>query len=261
MKITFLGTGGGRFAMIYQLRSTGGFIIESENLKMCVDPGPGTLVKANQYKRDLTKIDLLFVSHGHVDHRTDTEVVIEAMTAGVKKKKGILISNKECIKGTDDVTPIASRYHLDSLEKVYIVGYDKEIEVAGTTIKTTKCNHGERECMGFVFEDEKRIGYTSDGEYYEGQEEYFKNCDCLIINCLRPRGENYYTHMVASTAKILIDRAKPKIAILTHLGVKMLFGVAEREAAWIQKETGIKTLAARDGQTIELKNEKSLKEF
>jgi len=68
--------------------------------------------------------------------------------------------------------------------------------------------------------------------------------------------------MSADKAKILIERAKPKLAILQHLGMKMLFGVAEREAKWIEQETGIKTVAAKDGQVFEIGEEnKSLKNY
>jgi len=64
-----------------------------------------------------------------------------------------------------------------------------------------------------------------------------------------------YGHMTADKAKILVGRAKPKLAILQHFGMKMLFGVAEKEAKWIEQETGIKTIAARDGQIFELDEE------
>ena len=40
VRITFLGTGGGRFATIYQARATGGFYIE-DGRNLHVDPGPG----------------------------------------------------------------------------------------------------------------------------------------------------------------------------------------------------------------------------
>ena len=262
MKITFLGTGGGRFVVLNQLRATGGFIIESKNLNMHVDPGPGAIVRAKQFKKNLAKLNSIFVSHHHPDHYTDLEVVIEAMTLGAKKKRGILISNENVIKGFDDVPPVVSPFHLNVLEKIYILKPDEEISFLNVKLKTTKCVHGEENCMGFVLEDEKKIGYTADGEYYEGQENYFKDCDCLIINCLRPRNSEPYGHMTADKAKILIERAKPKLAILQHLGMKMLFGVAEREAKWIEQETGIKTVAAKDGQVFEIGEEnKSLKNY
>ncbi len=44
--------------------------------------------------------------------------------------------------------------------------------------------------------------------------------------------------------------------------MKMIFGVSERVAKWIEQETGIKTIAARDGQSYEIEKEnKSLENY
>ena len=257
----FLGTGGGRYVTIQQIRATGGFIVKGRNVWMHVDPGPGALVRAKQYKVNLTKLNSIFVSHAHPDHCNDLEMIIEATTYGAKKKKGFLISNENVIKGSEEFRAHVSKYHLGILEKCYIAKPDEKFNFLNIKLETTKCNHDEDKCMGFVLEDEKKLGYTADTEYYEGLENYFIGCDCLIINCLRPRNSKPYGHMTVDKAKILIERAKPKLAILQHFGMKMVFGNAEREAKLIEKNTGVKTIAAKDGGSYEVKEEKSLNEF
>jgi len=254
MKLTFLGTGGGRHVVISQLRATGGFIVEGVQLKMHVDPGPGALVRAREFKKDLKKNNAIFVSHAHPDHYTDLEMVIEAMTLGAKKKRGTLITSESVLNNKGSDRTIVPKYHLDVLESYHSLKPDEEIEILGAKIKATKCKHSEEKCIGFVLTDEngEKLGYTSDGEYYPGQENYFEGCNCLIINCLRPRNTPNYGHMTSDNARTLIEKANPNLAILQHLGMKMLFGVAEREAKWIEKETGIKTIAATDGMVIEL---------
>jgi ribonuclease BN (tRNA processing enzyme) len=228
---------------------------------MYVDPGPGVLVRAKQYGVKLNKINSIFVSHAHPDHCNDLEMVVEAMTYGVREKKGILISNKNVIKGSEEFRPYISKYHLGVLESYHIAKPNEEFNFLNVKLKTTKCKHDEPECIGFVLEDKKKIGYTADTEYYDGLENYFKGCDCLIINCLRPRNSEPYGHMTSDKAKILVEKVKPKLAILQHFGMKLLFGVAEREAKWIEKETGVKTVAARDGKSYEIIEKESLKEF
>ena len=253
MNISFLGTGGGRFVVLNQLLTTGGFIIKSGNIKLLVDPGPGALIRAQQFKKNIKEINSIFVSHRHLDHYNDLEVCIEVMTSGATKKKGYLIGNKNVINSV-------SEYHLNLLEKYYSLKPDDEINFFDAKLTATKCVHKEKECIGFVLKDKKIIGYTADGEYYEGQEKYFLNCDCLIINCLRPRYAKMRGHMTSDKAKELIEKSKPKLAILQHFGMKMLFGVAEKEARWIEKETGIRTIAAKDGVSYNIDN-KSLNEF
>jgi len=186
-------------------------------------------------------------------------MVIEAMTLGARKKKGTLIASESVIYGTEGEKTIVPKYHLDILENYFALKPGDEIEIPGGKIKATKCKHSEKMAVGFALTDEsgEKLGYTSDGEYYEGQEKYFEGCSCLIINCLRPRNAPNYGHMTSENAKELIEKAKPKMAILQHLGMKMLFGVAEREAKWIEKETGIKTVAATDGMIIEFSNKES----
>ncbi|MBN2095096.1 MAG: MBL fold metallo-hydrolase [Candidatus Aenigmarchaeota archaeon] len=254
MKVTFLGTGGGRHVVISQLRATGGFIVESGKLKMHVDPGPGALVRARQYRKDLKKLNCVFVSHAHPDHYTDLEMVLEAITLGTRKKRGLLVTNENVLKGSGEYRPIVSSYHLNSLEAYYALKPGESAKVPGAKLSATPCRHKEEKCIGFVLEDEfgVRLGYTADGAYYPGQEEYFKKCDGLIINSLRSRFAKNYGHMTTDGAKNLIEKARPKIAILQHLGMKMLFGVAEREAEWAEKETGIRTIAATDGMIIDI---------
>ncbi|MBU4265766.1 MAG: MBL fold metallo-hydrolase, partial [Candidatus Altiarchaeota archaeon] len=51
----------------------------------------------------------------------------------------------------------------------------------------------------------------------------------------------------------IVRQAKPELAVLNHFGMQMLNRGPEKEASRIQEETGIKTIAARDGMTLDLK--------
>ena len=94
MKITFLGTGGGRFSAISQRRMTGGFRIDNLNGKNYhVDPGPGALVRTYQFGFDPRNLDGVFVSHAHTDHYNDAEILIEAMTRGMTKEYGVVMKD------------------------------------------------------------------------------------------------------------------------------------------------------------------------
>ncbi len=252
MEILFLGTGGGRYVTIKQLLATGGIIIKLNSKYFHIDPGPGTLVRAKQFNFDLSKIEYLLVSHCHPDHYIDAEMVIEAMTQGGNKKKGFLITNKTCYYGKEEegFGKVFSPYHLNCLEESYVLDWDEDVKIKDIKIKATKTKHSEPKGLGFVIEGEKIVGYTGDGTYFEGQEDYFKGCDVLILNSLRPRGDNQYKHMNIDMAEELIKKAKPKLAILQHFGARLLFGIAQVEAKKIEKNTGIKTIAAKDGQKI-----------
>lgn len=50
----------------------------------------------------------------------------------------------------------------------------------------------------------------------------------------------------------LINEVKPKVAIMTHLGLKMLALNPVTEVKKVNKETGVKTLAAFDGMSLNI---------
>lgn len=256
MKITFLGTGGGRITVVSQLRASGGWVLEMDGQIFHIDPGPGALVRAKQYGFDLKKVTGILISHAHPDHCADAEMIVEAMTEWVNKKKGVIIGNVNSIKGSPIHRPVFSSYHLNAAGRYEILEPGKSTEVGKVKVTATPTEHGEQEedGIGFVFEGEKKIGYTSDGEYFKGMEDHFRGCDVLVINCLRPRKEKWPTHMNIEQAADFISRAKPRLSILNHFGYKMLNAGPEKEAAWVEKQTGIRTIAAKDGMVLESDN-------
>ncbi|MFZ0966093.1 MAG: MBL fold metallo-hydrolase, partial [Candidatus Bathyarchaeia archaeon] len=111
IEIIFLGTGGGRFATITQKRRTAGIRIISEGLNLHLDPGPGALVHSINEGLDPQKLNAVIVSHCHPDHYTDAEVLIEAMTRGMTRKRGVLVASKSVLSGTDICEASISKYH------------------------------------------------------------------------------------------------------------------------------------------------------
>jgi ribonuclease BN (tRNA processing enzyme) len=252
MKLTFLGTGGGRFVMITQKRATGGFILELDGEMIHVDPGPGAIVRAVQNRINLRKLTGLVVTHTHPDHSTDAAVVVEAMTAGAKEKRGVLVSNVYAFKPgkSGGYVPLFSVYHLRSLEKHYSLRPGESAKIGSVKVTATKTRHRDSEAIGVVFEGSEKVGYTSDTEYFEGLGNYFRGCDYLIVNCLRAGDDSWPEHMNVNMAEKLINEVRPKAAILTHFGMRML-KVAESEARRIEKNTDVKTIAARDNMVLE----------
>lgn len=252
MRITFLGTGGARFVTITQVRATGGWILWLDGEMIHIDPGPGALVRAKQYGVNLQKLTGIVISHAHPDHTTDAPLVLEAMTHGAFRKKGTVIADEIVFKGGEGFLPVFSEYHLKMLERQEIMEPGKKSSLGKVRIEAVPARHPEPKAVGYVFTGEgRKVGYTGDGEYYEGQEKHFRGCDYLLMNCHHPRGIKYKGFMNAEEAKKLVEGAKPGVAILTHFGMRMMRGVAEKEAGWMQEETGIKVIAARDGMVID----------
>ncbi len=257
MKIIFLGTGGGRVNLILQKRHTGGFVILSKSINMFVDPGPGALIYSRKNNLDLRKFNVLFLSHNHIDHTNDANVIIEGMTHFGIKKLATLFGSKSTIDGYGGDCGVVTKYHRSKLKHV-IIGEPGEKEYGQTdkgeySITFTKTKHDDPTGIGFVLEaDEKRIGYTSDTEYFRGIGKQFENVDLLIINCLKPESDRFPGHLTTEGAIKIINEAKPKKAVITHLGMRMLRAGPTKEANKITKQTGINTVAAMDNMQIEI---------
>lgn len=250
VRITFLGTGGGRFIMISQERATGGFIFEMGGERIHVDPGPGAVVRAKQFRADIKKLSGVVISHCHPDHYTDAEIIIESMTNGARIKRGYLITIPESVESLDR-KPV-SKYHTSTLERVIVMRPGQMAIVGGLEVTATPAKHREAQSIGFVFQDMKtkeRFGYVSDTEHFPGIEKYYEGCQCLVMNVLRPRGSNWPGHMNIPNAAAFLKamKTKPKLAILQHFGEMMLEAGPEKEAQWVQDETGVRTIAAVDG--------------
>ncbi len=256
MKIIFLGTGGGRVVVTNQIRASGGWILEMDGEVLHIDPGPGALVRAKQYGVRLEKLTGVLVSHAHPDHYNDAEIIVEAMTAGCNKKKGVLIGNENAINGGETYRKVISPYYLKFLERCEILEPGKTTNIGKIKVTATPTKHYEEKAIGFVFEGSKKLGYTSDGEYFDGQENHFKGCNCLVLNVLRPRGDSWPHHMNTGQACKLIGKVKPELAIINHFGMKMLKAVPEKEAKWIEQQTSVHTIAATDGLKLDLDHEK-----
>jgi len=254
MKVTFLGTAGGRVLIMTQLRASGGLVLEMDGEMIHIDPGPGALVRAKQFGVDLRKLTAVIISHAHPDHYTDTEIIIESMTDGTRKKRGVLLGNGHAINGGDDYRQVVSPFHLRLLERYKVLKPGDKIKVGDIEITATPAKHREDQALGFVFRGSKSVGYAGDGEYYPGMEKHFEGCDCLILNVLRPRSANWPGHMNTAQAKELISKVKPKLAIIQHFGMLMIKANPEKEAQWIEEQTGVKTIAAKDGMKLDMNN-------
>lgn len=255
MEIIFLGTGGGRFNLLRQIRATGGFRIESKSANIHVDPGPGALLHSLKLDLNVHQLDAVIVTHYHVDHINDASVLVEAMAKSATKKGGVLIGSKYTLEGDNCGDRGISLYHQRLVEQIYIGEWGRKkiikTKKGRFEIHFIKTKHDEKSCFGFkIFIDGKIIGYTSDTEYYEGIGENYKGCDYLILNCLKPVQDDYKGHLTAQDVVQILKVAMPKLAILSHMGIKIITKNPDALAAKIEKESGIACIAAKDGQVF-----------
>jgi phosphoribosyl 1,2-cyclic phosphodiesterase len=237
---------------------TGGFRIDDiDGKNIHIDPGPGALVRTYQFGLNPLNLNGVLVSHCHTDHYTDAEILIEAMTKGMTRKKGFIIGSRSVIMGYEKWGPCISNYHL-SKPQVNVLEAGESKKTGKLNITATRTKHGDPKAVGFKFQlDDLTLSYTSDTGYFKGLHREYKDTDVLLASVIRPGKDRLHGHMCADDFGKLVNEVSPKLAIMTHLGMKLIMNNPEQEAARIQEHTGIKIIAARDGLKLNLDNFKT----
>jgi ribonuclease BN (tRNA processing enzyme) len=247
-RLIFLGTGGGQHVMLAQARKTGGIFAELVGKKFIIDPGPGALVNAREIKLNPESWNGLLLSHLHPDNASDANALLDGM------KEPFIVAEEHCLKPSKEYYPVVSKYH-QKKANVYAVKAGDKVKIDDLDILVTKADHYDP-TVGFVIKGSKTIGYAADGTYYRGQEKYFSDCDLLILNVLVPSGKKSepHRHMSVEDAIAMVKRIKkkPKLAVIQHFSFWMLRANVYAQAKIIEKETGIKTIAAEDFMKLDL---------
>jgi len=251
-KLVFLGTGGGRFSTIYQIRATGGLYL-MDGVNMHIDPGPSAAYQMHRYQLDPAKTDAVLVSHCHPDHYTDAEVMIEGMSRGGLKKRGTLLASRSVLEGHQLHGPAISNYHRSLLDRIEMALPGGSTEVDGAKIKFTSTRHSDPTGVGFSIETRNGlVSYVSDTELDDKVAREQEGSRLLILPLTRPWGARIPNHLCTEDALEFVKMVKPEMTILTHFGAKLIHAGAERQASMIEKGTGVRTIAANDLMSVQL---------
>ena len=245
MKLTFMGTAGARFMVAKQLAASGGLFLEDANTRISLDPGPGAIVQYTKRKVDLTKLDAIVLSHRHLDHSGDVNVMIEAMTEGGFQHRGRLFCPSDAL----DVDPVVLTYLRRFPQEVVRLEPETSYSVGSVTFTTTPRHVHQVETYGFRFGD--RLGWVTDSAYYDGMAEQHK-ADVMVIHVVLMQRRAELPHLCLDDAERIIREAKPRLAILTHYGMTVWRARPWELAAELTQRTGSEVKAARDGMSVEL---------
>lgn len=248
--IIFLGTAGDPFVVSRQLRASGGIIIQIDENQFHIDPGPGALVMAKQYGVNLRENTALLVSNNQLYHSNDTNAVIDAMTYSGFDKKGVLVSNKSVVNGTEKSPPALSPFYRDCLERFIVLEAGQRVGINEIEIVALKTFNLEKNTIGFKFITPRfTLSYSSDTKYSKQLIEEYQHSNILILNVAAPMRSDSDVLSSEDAVKI-IKEVNPRLAIITHFGIKMLEGDPLYEVREIQKQTGVQTIAAKDGLVV-----------
>ena len=248
-KITFLGTAGDSFTIGKQLRSSGGFVISQDDLQFQIDPGPGALVKANENSISVRANTAILVTKNHIHHCNDVNAIIDAMTYRGLDKKGVLVSTNSLIIGNEKERPYLTEFHKSLLEKYIVLTPEQRVGIADVEIIALNTNVEDSIGLKFITDD-FTLCYSSDAKYSKDLAKQYEGSDILILNIRNPFNEKEEGHLNSEDAVKIISKVKPKLALITGFGIKMIKADPLYECREMQKQTGCQILCAKDGLNI-----------
>jgi phosphoribosyl 1,2-cyclic phosphodiesterase len=249
-KIKFLGTAGARFVVMKQIRSSGGIWFEIDNTNFLVDPGPGSLVRCLSSKPKLNPLDLdgIILTHRHIDHSNDINIMIEAMTKGGFSKNGVIFAPSDAI----DKDPVIFEYIRDHVNKIEILKEGGHYTIGNISFTTPiKHIHGVESFGLNIKGKECLISLITDTKYFENIESYYDG-EILIINVVLIKNSEKIQHLSVNDVEKIISINKPKLTILTHFGMTIIKAKPWEIAEKLSNKLGLKVVAARDGMQVDL---------
>lgn len=261
-ELVILGSGGGRHHIRTQYRATGGIIYKFNGIQAHIDPGPGALVRINQFQEDPLKTELFIVTHTHVDHYNDLSAIIESSREILHDrnynyyKKGTLIT-------TDEMLQYIFDYHINMLENIVRFKAGNTYNYKGVEIIGTKTVHSPKnEGFGIRFKlKDYSLAFTSDTAVYDGFSEEFSGVNILILNLLRPDSIVCKRHLCTDEVIPYLNKIDPPLnsLIITHFGSYMdsprsTKNYVPSQVKKFQESSNIKNIvAAEDGLKISIR--------
>ncbi len=246
--ITFLGTAGARFMVSRQLAASGGLWLSLSGTEILVDPGPGSIVQSTKRKLRAEKLSAIIVSHRHLDHAADVNIMVEAMTNGGFNRHGLLFAPADAL----EKEPIIFSYLRSYIEGIEVLKEGKSYTIGNISFDTPVRHKHPVETYGMVFKTSRHtFAYIADTRYFEQLHQSYAN-ELIIINMVLTEPRPLIDHLSVPDAESIIKEIKPKVAILNHFGMHVWQAKPWIIAEKLSQQTGVRVIAARDGMKFDL---------
>ncbi len=252
--IKFLGTAGARYVVSRQLRYSAGTLIRLGGQNIVLDPGPGTLVRLAKSKPAIavTTLDAIILSHGHIDHSNDVNVLIDGMTDGGFKRRGRLFAPGDCLEGENSVV---FHYLRGFLDEIVTLKAQSDYRQGDIRVSTSAPHDHGTETYGIILDHRgTKISFMVDTRFFPELLASYECSAILVINLVRdrPHESGDVRHLCVDDAREILKAIRPRKAVLTHFGMTMIRAKPWVVAQQLSDELGVDVTAASDGMTLEL---------
>jgi ribonuclease BN (tRNA processing enzyme) len=214
MRLKILGTG----TSIPSLkRGSSAYVAHAAGRTILIDAGPATVRRLLEFGYSVDDIDMLILTHFHVDHTADLSTFLFACNYGViaREKPLTIIGGQgmhKFYRGLSAIYPwLAPRFYKLAIKSMPSGSFEE----AGLLIETKRMNHN-RESIGIRIDDGKCAAITGDTDYSRNLVNLARHADMLVAECAFPE-KKVKGHMNLETLERVVREAAPRRVLLTHL--------------------------------------------
>lgn len=214
MKLHILGTG---TAIPRIERGSSSYLVRAKGLNILVDVGPSVVRRLLERGFDVDDVDLIVITHFHVDHTADLSTFFFACNYGKEPRVKPLT-----VIGGKGIT----RFHRD-LRKVYPwiepKTYDLTVQrlvnesrvYNGVTISTVPVKHNP-ESIAVRLDEKRSLTFSGDTDFSQNLIRLADQSDLLVAECAFPE-RKVKGHLNLESLDRIVKKAMPKRVLLTHL--------------------------------------------
>jgi ribonuclease BN (tRNA processing enzyme) len=214
MKIRILGTG----TCVPSLqRCSSSYLVQTKQLNILIDVGPSVVRRLLEYGFTTRDIDVIVLTHFHVDHTADLSTFLFASNYDVKvRTKELSVVGGDGLhdfyRGLLAVYPwLLPRSYEISLREMAKGTLNK----GGLVITTAQMEHN-KESIGVRFEERKSVTFSGDTDYTKNLIKLASGTDLLIAECSFPE-RKVDGHLNLEILQKIVDEANPKRVLISHL--------------------------------------------
>ena len=184
-----------------------------------VDCGPGTLSQIEKAGLSYKNIDMVFITHFHIDHISDLDALIWVYKwEGLKRTKDLIIVGPAGLYNFYK-TYIKPQVMADSEEnfKVIIQEIEGLTEFKNFSVNCCKTEHNNESIAYKFIEKSKSLVISGDTDYSDSLVEFARGCDLLMVECSFENSMKVTGHLTSKECGDIAKKSGAKKLILTHL--------------------------------------------
>ena len=223
MNLTVLGSG----ACVPTLaRSTSCYFLKTGHLNILMDIGFGSIRRMMEAGVDYREIDIILISHKHLDHVADFGPLMMALnyTPNFTRTKPLKVvgpeNSREYFQKLADISG-PWIFENENFETSFIELTNKTLSMDEIEITALSMSHGKFANGYRIQHNNKTLAYSGDTGYNENIVKLMSESDLSILECSFPDKSPMEGHLTPTLAGQIAHKAQTRHLLLTHLYPQM----------------------------------------